>query len=659
MDILFVMIAVCGVAGGIGGGFAIARRQPARPETRAAGETRSEIAGGYGERFRMVRQWQDALAHFHAQLTKVLSVEEMVKACTSAVQNEFADVSIVVAIGPIKDIMLLQTLASVDVTHVELNGMSCVHSSPEIEASLANELMQEIYQVVKRLRTANKGWWMLKDASPMLQSRLQSRFHLAGNGVILPLFCGDILCGAMLIASNHLTKNLDAVQDTTSFAVMAAEVMTTWVRCMAPQILAGTAADPIAVTPLHSIASLSVLEQAASTFQVRDDADEILSELMQYSQSIMTPAAEISLLASQTCSSLRRICQGSFAMFLRSAGPDTAGKFVVEAIETDNWSWSRYQGMQGEGAMPYEDSVLDNWPDRFVRDSCDQGRVIALQRPEDIAIAANRLSHLELQSLAIIPAQIRGHNAALLAVGRKQPGGIPNQPLMVARSVAALAAMGLAAMHLMHQEQHVRQSLESVWKLAAKVTAQGITALTNVVKRHSVVTLTNPEQVAHYAEAIALQMRLSPNEVSQVRLAALLCDIGTVVIPSSLLRKEGGLTGDEWRLIQSHPAMSAEILEAMDVVRGSLPIVRHHHERYDGSGYPAQLSKDKIPQGARILAVADTFVNLQINRPHRAALARKEALAIIQEEAGKQLDPAVVVALAKVTKQEDDTQVAA
>jgi len=144
-------------------------------------------------------------------------------------------------------------------------------------------------------------------------------------------------------------------------------------------------------------------------------------------------------------------------------------------------------------------------------------------------------------------------------------------------------------------------------------------------------------RVARYASMTASRMGLSSDEVGRIRLAAAVHDVGKVHTPTEILHKPGRLTDEEYTTVKRHPVDGARLVEALDDP-ALTAIVRHHHERLDGKGYPSGLSGDQIPIGARIIAVADTFDAITSARPYRNASPHKKALAILAKEAGTQLD---------------------
>jgi putative nucleotidyltransferase with HDIG domain len=148
-------------------------------------------------------------------------------------------------------------------------------------------------------------------------------------------------------------------------------------------------------------------------------------------------------------------------------------------------------------------------------------------------------------------------------------------------------------------------------------------------------------RVARHAAMIARGLGLGSEEVARIRAAAAVHDIGKLLTPKAILNKPGRLTGAEFEVIKRHPVDGAEMVAALGDPELT-GIVRHHHERLDGAGYPAGLAGDEIPVGARIIAVADTFDAITSARPYRAASAHQKAIDILRREAGTQLDPDAV-----------------
>jgi HD-GYP domain-containing protein (c-di-GMP phosphodiesterase class II) len=137
-----------------------------------------------------------------------------------------------------------------------------------------------------------------------------------------------------------------------------------------------------------------------------------------------------------------------------------------------------------------------------------------------------------------------------------------------------------------------------------------------------------------------------------LRVAALLHDIGKIGIPDSALNKPARLTSAEFLMVKAHPVITAQIVGKIEALAHLVPIIRHHHERWDGTGYPDGLKGDDIPLLARILAVADGFEAMTSERPYRRARSEEEALAELKKCAGSQWDPKVVEAFLQMLEED-------
>jgi putative nucleotidyltransferase with HDIG domain len=150
--------------------------------------------------------------------------------------------------------------------------------------------------------------------------------------------------------------------------------------------------------------------------------------------------------------------------------------------------------------------------------------------------------------------------------------------------------------------------------------------------------------------AIAEQMHLDEKQVESLKYASLLHDAGKIDIPLEILTKTTKLTPKEYQIIKRHPAKGAQILRPLQVLKPVIPIIMHHHEKYNGTGYPSRLKKGQIPQGARIMAVADAFEAMVYGRPYRERKDIASAIKEIKKKSGTQFDPKVVEAFLKIVK---------
>jgi len=172
-----------------------------------------------------------------------------------------------------------------------------------------------------------------------------------------------------------------------------------------------------------------------------------------------------------------------------------------------------------------------------------------------------------------------------------------------------------------------------------------IISLCNALEAKDFYTARHSEKVADIAEKIAREMKLSDADVlQQIREAGLLHDLGKIGIPDAILLKNGELSPDEYDEVKKHPLVAEKILQPVIVEKPTLAGIRHHHERYDGSGYPNGLAAQSIPLTGRILACADCYDAIFSNRPYRNKMTEKEAIEEIKRVSGTQLDPDIVSA---------------
>ncbi len=188
-----------------------------------------------------------------------------------------------------------------------------------------------------------------------------------------------------------------------------------------------------------------------------------------------------------------------------------------------------------------------------------------------------------------------------------------------------------------------RMLYESARRAGPSVSIELIERLSRLLEARDASTHGHSRRVARHAGRIAWGLHLSAEESAKVRTAAAVHDVGKLYTPRAILENPGFLSDEEYRVLKRHPVDGAEMLA--DVGDAEITaMVRHHHERLDGSGYPDGLAGEEIPLGARIIAVADTFDAITSDRVYRSARTHKTALDILSKEAGSQLDGAVVAA---------------
>ena len=200
------------------------------------------------------------------------------------------------------------------------------------------------------------------------------------------------------------------------------------------------------------------------------------------------------------------------------------------------------------------------------------------------------------------------------------------------------ARVGAAELQSLRYAQDARR----LYHQLQRAICQSLLGLANALETKDPYTRGHSQRVGAWARRVALALSLPAEDVDTISQAALLHDIGQIGVPEAVLRKRAGLDLDEWTLMRNHPIVGSQIVAPFEFFAGGAMVIRHHHERWDGSGYPDGLAGPAIPLGARIVAVADIFDALTSDRPYRAALSRDLALAYLTEEAGRSLDADVV-----------------
>ncbi|RME90592.1 MAG: HD domain-containing protein [Anaerolineae bacterium] len=197
------------------------------------------------------------------------------------------------------------------------------------------------------------------------------------------------------------------------------------------------------------------------------------------------------------------------------------------------------------------------------------------------------------------------------------------------------------ALLLVESRQHA-QALENAYRELETTYDRTLAALMAALDARDRETEGHSWRVAQIACRLGEALGLSPEERKALERGSLLHDIGKIGISDTILHKPGPLSADEWKIMRLHPEIGARIVEDIPFLQDTLPVIRYHQERWDGSGYPIGLSGTDIPLLARIFAVADAFDALTSNRPYRGRISAKEALRFLREQAGILFDPQIV-----------------
>ncbi len=256
-----------------------------------------------------------------------------------------------------------------------------------------------------------------------------------------------------------------------------------------------------------------------------------------------------------------------------------------------------------------------------------------LSEPSSSKIIREEMS--SLQAAISIPIFIKGDLHGILSLGPKLSGEIYNrEDVNLLQTLADEAGIAI-------ENARLYGDLKRTYFETVQALAQAIEASDKYTRGHS-------DRVTYIAMEIAKRLKLSRADIDTLKYACILHDIGKIGILKEVLNKPGQLTPAEFEEIKKHPALGEEIISPVAFLENIKPIIRHHHERYDGSGYPDKIKSDQIPFLSRIIAVADTYDAMTSQRPYRPALATELALAEIRKCSGTQFDPEVVNAFLEI-----------
>jgi putative nucleotidyltransferase with HDIG domain len=249
------------------------------------------------------------------------------------------------------------------------------------------------------------------------------------------------------------------------------------------------------------------------------------------------------------------------------------------------------------------------------------------------------LREMEMQAVLLAPLLASGEVWGLVEIYDSRPRAFPpNERHLVELATAQVGGLLAAFEHEERAQRLYRETLAS---------------LSNALDAKDAVTSQHTEEVVRLAVAVATELELDLDGVQRVELGAVLHDIGKVRVPEAILNKASALTDEEWAVMRTHPEVGERILRPIKSLEAILPIVRHHHERWDGRGYPDGLAGRAIPLGARIVAVCDAYRAMTEDRPYRNALPAEEARAELQRCAGTQFDPECVELLLRALDKRD------
>ncbi len=254
-------------------------------------------------------------------------------------------------------------------------------------------------------------------------------------------------------------------------------------------------------------------------------------------------------------------------------------------------------------------------------------RLASLERDPGIAKDVGRLFSAGLT--VVCPVIVKGRLSALVAVGEKVSGQeFQSADLEMLRSLAESAGIAIENARLFRDLQEAYVST--------------VRLLVSRIEEKDPYTHGHTERVAAYSVAIAREMELPAEEVQTIQFGAFLHDIGKVHTQDEILHKPGALTEEEWKLVKAHPVRGAEMVRGVKFLERAIDMIRHHHERVDGKGYPDGLTGDEISLHAKIVNLADAFDAMTTDRPYRAGMTAEQAMEQMTTKAGSQFAAEVV-----------------
>lgn len=232
------------------------------------------------------------------------------------------------------------------------------------------------------------------------------------------------------------------------------------------------------------------------------------------------------------------------------------------------------------------------------------------------------------RSVLLLPLIADGHVFGTLAFSSARPSAFPPESLALGRFLALQIAGGVQNALLL-EELDGRENV--------------IVSLALAIEAKDPYTEGHCQRLAQYAEQLGRVLDFDEVHIMKLRMAAILHDVGKIAVPETILQKPGTLTDEEYKVLQLHPVTGESICQPLRSLRPMLPAIRHHHERWDGRGYPDGLVGEEIPLDARIIAIVDAFDAMTSDRPYRPGMPVERALAILRENRGPQWDETLLV----------------
>ena len=211
-----------------------------------------------------------------------------------------------------------------------------------------------------------------------------------------------------------------------------------------------------------------------------------------------------------------------------------------------------------------------------------------------------------------------------------------------------LIESGIKSVEQMRQIKAINEKLADTFKQLEQAYMESIQTVRYTVEAKDTYTRGHSDRVSEYSVLIGKKLGLSDEDINRLKIGGLFHDVGKIGVPDNILQKNGKLSDDEYSEIKNHPTIGAHILSTASIFKDILPIVKYHHERYDGRGYPEMLKGEEIPYLARIAAVADTFDAMTSRRSYRGPIDIEHVKDEIKRCEGTQFDPQVAEAFLEI-----------
>jgi putative nucleotidyltransferase with HDIG domain len=393
---------------------------------------------------------------------------------------------------------------------------------------------------------------------------------------------------------------------------------------------------PVALRELHAKVEKSI-ERSRRAKTLRDKKDSLESELSKGQESYTQVSKDLKrqLFSMKTLFSvsqdLNRVLETDELMSVVSLtliGELQISSTALFSLERENSPCFELLGVKGFSDAKFRGVVIDR-DDEFTKLLAKE------QAPRKIARDPDRswariLPDLRLAVFEyVVPITVKGITKGLVFTGPKINGEeYSSDDKDMLTFIANSAGIGMENARLLKQ-------LQTTYVSTLKTLISVIEAKDPYTKGHT-------ERVASYSVAVADRLRLPEAARRRITFGALLHDIGKIGVVENILHKKGQLDAGEWEVLKSHPLVGARIVDKMEFLSGTSAIVKHHHESWDGNGYPDALKGEDIPLGARIIAVADSFDAMTTNRSYRKALSIDNAIERLEAGAGTQFDPNIV-----------------